>query len=470
MRAHKLDMLHGPIWSKLPRFALPVAATAILEQLFNASDSAVVGNFTGAEKTAAVAAVGANSPIIGLIVNLFIGVALGTNVVIAHAVGEGDKRWSPSGGENGSFSYTPDAPPEEGGPAKAEEPPPQPPQESAPETGPAFSRCITVFFENGSAAIISGTDGSDEGEILAAAQAAVEKEAGFGYLGDCDLFYLSAGKNDSAKVSLFPARYLRASLLQTSLYLLCAFALTMLACYGISRYISRLAVRPVEQAMNREKQFVADISHDLKTPLAVMQACRHILMENPGQTVAQAQAWLDRSGEAMENMQSLIDDMLALSAMDSGQRLPKREPVNFSAAVTKAALQMEAMAYDRGVALETDVQDNVFVTGDAESLLRAVSGLIENALKYEPRAGRVRIALSARGRKAVLTVQNFGTVIAPEDLPHVFGRFYRSDKARTAQQGHGLGLAIIQRSIQRMNGKIEAASAPETGTVFTVTL
>ena len=82
-------MLHGPIWNKLPRFALPVAATAILEQLFNASDVAVVGNFTGAERTAAVAAVGANSPIIGLIVNLFIGIALGANVVIAHAIGQG---------------------------------------------------------------------------------------------------------------------------------------------------------------------------------------------------------------------------------------------------------------------------------------------------------------------------------------------------------------------------------------------
>ena len=87
----QLDMLHGPIWSKLPRFALPVAATAILEQLFNASDVAVVGNFTGEARTAAVAAVGANSPIIGLIVNLFIGIALGTNVVIAHAVGQGEK-------------------------------------------------------------------------------------------------------------------------------------------------------------------------------------------------------------------------------------------------------------------------------------------------------------------------------------------------------------------------------------------
>ena len=87
----QLDMLHGPIWSKIPQFALPVAATAILEQLFNASDVAVVGNFAGADRTAAVAAVGANSPIISLIVNLFIGIALGTNVVIAHAVGCGDR-------------------------------------------------------------------------------------------------------------------------------------------------------------------------------------------------------------------------------------------------------------------------------------------------------------------------------------------------------------------------------------------
>ena len=84
-------MLHGPIWNKIPLFALPVAATAILEQLFNASDIAIVGNFTGAQRTAAVAAVGANSPIISLLVNLFVGIALGANVVIAHAIGQGNK-------------------------------------------------------------------------------------------------------------------------------------------------------------------------------------------------------------------------------------------------------------------------------------------------------------------------------------------------------------------------------------------
>ena len=88
MAKQKMDMLHGPIWNKIIQYALPVAATGILEQLFNASDIAVVGNFTGDAKTVAVAAVGANSPIVGLILNLFIGIALGANVVIANAVGK----------------------------------------------------------------------------------------------------------------------------------------------------------------------------------------------------------------------------------------------------------------------------------------------------------------------------------------------------------------------------------------------
>lgn len=90
-KERQLDMLHGSIWDKLPRFAFPVAATAILEQLFNASDLAIVGNFTGAGRNAAVAAVGANGPVIGLIVNLFVGIALGANVVIANAIGRDDK-------------------------------------------------------------------------------------------------------------------------------------------------------------------------------------------------------------------------------------------------------------------------------------------------------------------------------------------------------------------------------------------
>ena len=91
-KKRSMDMLHGSIWNKLILYALPVAATGILEQLFNASDVAIVGNFTGEMRTVAVAAVGANSPIVGLLLNLFIGIALGANVVIAHAVGQGDEK------------------------------------------------------------------------------------------------------------------------------------------------------------------------------------------------------------------------------------------------------------------------------------------------------------------------------------------------------------------------------------------
>lgn len=385
----------------------------------------------------------------------------------------------PFRGKNGSFSYTPDSgaadqpdeetrPPQNAPEREMTGEAPQPPGQTGAEA--AFSRCITVFFENGQATVISGTDGSDEDDVLLAAGEAVSREAAFGYLKSADLFYLTAGMPSSAKVSLYPARYLRQSLLRTGACLLAAFGAIMVACYFISRYISGMAVRPVEQAMEREKQFVADVSHDLKTPLAVMQACRHILMENPAQTVADVQPWLDRSDAAMENMKRLIDDMLTLSAMDAAQRLPRQDTVDLSGVVTKAALQMEAMAYDRGVALETDVQEGVAATGDGDALLRVVSGLIENALKYEPENGRIRVTLTGRNRKAAVVVQNFGAVIAPEDLPHVFERFYRGDKARTACQGHGLGLAIIRRTAELMNGKIEVTSTPESGTVFTVTL
>ena len=88
----QLDMLNGSIWNKLPLYALPVAATGILEQLFNASDIAIVGNFASTDKTAAIAAVGANTPIIGMLLNLFIGISLGTNVIISNAIGRGDNK------------------------------------------------------------------------------------------------------------------------------------------------------------------------------------------------------------------------------------------------------------------------------------------------------------------------------------------------------------------------------------------
>ena len=259
---------------------------------------------------------------------------------------------------------------------------PEKPSENAKE--PSFGRCITVFFENGEGSIVSGIGENDAQTILAAASLAAKSEESFGYLQEYKLYYLCTGMPDSAKISLYPSGYLHSSVLKICLSLLGAFALTLLACYGVSRYISKIAIRPVRQAMAREKQFVADVSHDLKTPLAVMQACHHILLENPQGTIEKAKPWLEKSNAAMENMKSLIDDMLTLSAMDSQRKFSRRETVSLSSVVTKAVLQMEPMAYDRGIALDSEIQENIILQSDAEALLRMVSGLLENALKYEP--------------------------------------------------------------------------------------
>ena len=278
------------------------------------------------------------------------------------------------------------------------------------------------------------------------------------------------GMSDSAKISLYPASCLQRAVFRICISLLGIFALTLLACYGISRYISKIAIRPVQQAMEREKQFVADVSHDLKTPLAVMQACHHILLENPEASIQDVRPWLDRSNAAMENMKGLIDDMLTLSSMDSQKKLQKRETVSLSSIVTKAVLQMEPMAYDREIELDSEIQENITMQSDSEALLRMVSGLLENALKYEPADGHILVTLKAQGKQKLLRVQNKGSVIAPEDLPHIFERFYRADKSRTAEKGHGLGLAIIKRTAELAGGSIQVESNAEIGTVFTVTL
>ncbi len=345
---------------------------------------------------------------------------------------------------------------------------PEKPSENAKE--PSFGRCITVFFENGEGSIVSGIGENDAQTILAAASLAAKSEESFGYLQEYKLYYLCTGMPDSAKISLYPSGYLHSSVLKICLSLLGAFALTLLACYGVSRYISKIAIRPVRQAMAREKQFVADVSHDLKTPLAVMQACHHILLENPQGTIEKAKPWLEKSNAAMENMKSLIDDMLTLSAMDSQRKFSRRETVSLSSVVTKAVLQMEPMAYDRGIALDSEIQENIILQSDAEALLRMVSGLLENALKYEPENGQILVKLEAHGRQKLLQIQNKGSFIAAEDLPHIFERFYRTDKARTAQQGHGLGLAIIKRTVELAGGHIQVESNREIGTVFSVAL
>ncbi len=294
------------------------------------------------------------------------------------------------------------------------------------------------------------------------------QESDFGTLKDYGLIYFRSAGQD--KIALASTHYVWDSLKNIYLILAAVFAAAMVLFWLISRRISLLAVQPLEEAMTREKQFVADASHDLKTPLTIVLANTGILRENPDSTVAEQAKWIDSTEQAVKRMQGLVNEMLTLSQADAQDTSRPRQSVDLSSVLTRAELQMESLAYEKQVELECDIPDGICVSGWPDYLQRIAEDLMENALKYEPSGGTIRVGLEKNRHQAILTVRNLGSVIPPEDLPHVFQRFYRSDKARSGSGGHGLGLAIVKRMTESMDGTVTAESAEGEGTVFRVTL
>ena len=166
--------------------------------------------------------------------------------------------------------------------------------------------------------------------------------------------------------------------------------------------------------------------------------------------------------------------MLTLAEAERPESIVERKEVDLGSIAMKAALELESLAYEKKVALDTKLPESCMLCSSEQDLLRIVSSLLENALKYEPEGGRVLLSLVCEKKNAVLSVQNFGSRIAEQDLPHVFDRFYRSDKSRGSKDGSckdgsfGLGLAITREMTERLGGKITVRSSRKEGTIFTV--
>ena len=256
--------------------------------------------------------------------------------------------------------------------------------------------------------------------------------------------------------------------------------LAVLACiFVLSWVFSRWALRPAEEAWSRQQDFVADASHELKTPLTIILANMSILAKHPEASVASQSRWIESTAQEAKSMQGLVGDMLQLARMDAeeGAVQPVRETVDVSDLLEMELLQFESRMFERHVSFVYEMDDGVRVRGDRAQLLRLVGTLVDNACKYVDESGKVSVSLSSEGSagkgQAVLRVQNSGTAIPAEDLPHVFDRFYRASKARTrgeATSGAGLGLAIAQEIAVSHGGSIQVASSEDEGTTFTVRL
>ena len=239
---------------------------------------------------------------------------------------------------------------------------------------------------------------------------------------------------------------------------------------GLVRVLNDTFAR-LQASFSRQAQFTADASHELRTPVTV------ILTETQGalgreRSAAEYRESLEACQRAAQRMRRLTESLLILARLDSGESDALNEPCELDQIAQDAVEALRLLAEERSVALNLETSGSVPCVGNAGQLGLVVSNLVRNGISYNRPGGSVTVAVAVRAENgtAVLTVSDTGKGIAPEDLPHIFERFYRADKVRSTDSGYGLGLAITKAILDAHEGTISVTSAIGEGSRFEVRL
>ncbi len=239
---------------------------------------------------------------------------------------------------------------------------------------------------------------------------------------------------------------------------------------GLLAYLlSAKTLYPVEEAIGKQRDLIANASHELKTPLTIISTNLEIVKSEQTLSAEQNES-IKAIDTQIERMQGLIQNMLELSKLENAEI--EKNPVNFSKVVNGACLEFEVMCFEKNLRLVCDVQDDVIVEGEQASLERLVVILLDNAVKYCGENGKIGCRLVADNKKMTLSVMNTGESISKEDANHIFERFYRTDGARQKKdnQSYGLGLSIANATVTAHGGVISCRGVESKGTVFEVSL
>ena len=221
----------------------------------------------------------------------------------------------------------------------------------------------------------------------------------------------------------------------------------ILVMFFISLVLSERIIRPLEENDQKQKQFISDASHELKTPVAVISTNAELLSREIGEN-----EWLSNIVYENDRMSGLVKQLLDLSRAENAE-IPM-EQVDFSRVVTGEALALEMLAFDRGRVFRTDIEDGIIFTGSKTQLTQLVSILLDNAIRHAT-GNEIGISLKRQGHHAVLSVVNDGDEIPQDKLEHLFDRFYRVDEARGSEgQHYGLGLSIAKAVAEKHGGSI----------------
>lgn len=226
----------------------------------------------------------------------------------------------------------------------------------------------------------------------------------------------------------------------------------------------------LETSFERTRQFTSDASHELKTPLAILLGELEIALRRP-LTSEEYRATIISCLEEVERLTAVVEGLLELSRADAGQVGRRFEQVRFSRLVEEICDDVQILADAKRITVITNVQPDIQLDGDPVRLHQALLNVIENAVKYTQEAGRVDVTMTADQRKVAVIVSDTGIGIDADDIPFIFDRFYRVDKARSQRvRGTGLGLAIAKWVVDAHDGTITVNSTPGMGSTFTITL
>lgn len=281
-----------------------------------------------------------------------------------------------------------------------------------------------------------------------------------------NLQYLAAEK-PYGKIIVFAERSIQArmlsELIQISLWVACG---TFAILFVFSLFLSNWAAKPVAAAFDRQRRFISDASHELKTPLTIISANVDVLENEIGENTR-----ITHIREQSNRMNALIHDLLVLARADERGAELVAGAFDLSKTVKNTTLEFESTAFEAGRRLEYDIEEDIFYTGNEPQIKQLVSILIDNAIKHAEAGGEIKVSLQRSGEKNQLSVYNTGPGIAEEEKRKIFERFYRSDASRSRETGgYGLGLSIAKTIVDAHKGKIAVAGEAGSWVAFVVTL